>query len=114
RSRGLGMQAANDNLCRDDAIAKPSQGGAALAGVVGVAVGLMFGLGLGVGLGANFNSFGLFGGGRFACPTPPLCARARFVACSVSDAEDVAGRDELEAMLAHWRARYAEPKWGTP
>jgi len=97
---------------RPDAFPKPKRSGAALAGVVGVAVGLMFGLG--VGLGANFNAIGMFGGGRLACPTPPLSARARFLACSVSEAEDVSGHEELETMLARWRARYAEPHWGVP
>jgi len=36
--------------------------------------------------------------------------------CSLTEAEanPVPTPAELEAMLAHWRARGAEPKWGTP
>ena len=86
-----------------------------LIGVAGVAMGLVLGLGWGVGLGASLNAVG-------ALSTPHtnhagvevFSARERFVQCSTSDAENIPGPDELEAMLARRQARYAEPKWGTP
>ena len=75
----------------------------------------MFGLGLGVGLGANLNAVGALSAPHTNhAGVGVLSARERFVACSMSDADDVPGPEELEAMLAHRQARYAEPKWGTP
>ena len=107
------MQATHHNLYRDDA--QPKRGKtAAFAVGLGVGVGLAFGLGLGVGLGANLNALGALSVGRTTCITPPLSARARFLACSMTEADDIPGPEELEAMLARWRGRYAEPKWGTP
>ena len=86
-----------------------------LIGMVGVAMGLVLGLGWGVGLGASLNAVG-------ALSTPHtnhagvgvFSARERFVQCSTSDAENIPGPEELEAMLAWRQGRYAEPKWGTP
>ena len=100
-------------MYRDDAQLK--QGRTILVGVVSVAMGAVFGLGLGVGLGANLNAVGALGATHTNhAGVGVLSARERFVACSMSDADDVPGPEELEAMLAHRQARYAEPKWGTP
>jgi hypothetical protein len=86
-----------------------------LIGVVGVAMGLVLGLGLGVGLGANLNAIGALGATHTNhAGVGVLSARERFLQCSTSDADDIPGPEELEAMLARWQARYAEPKWGTP
>ena len=100
---------------RPDALPKPKRGGrarAVLAVVVLVGVGaLAFGLGLGAG--AHLNAIGALGSvRRMACATPPLSARERFLACSVSEA--IPDAEELEAMLAQRQGRAAEPKWGTP
>ena len=79
---------------------------------MGVAVGLVFGLGLGVGLGANLNAVG-----ALAAPhsnhagVGVLSARERFLNCSTSDADDVPGPEELEAMLARWRSHELLPKY---
>jgi len=108
------MQATHDNLYRDDALAQTQRGKTALIGGLGVAIGLVLGLGLGVGAGANLNALGVVGATRTACITPPLSARARFLACSMTEADDIPGPEELEAMLARQRARGAELKWGTP
>ena len=82
-----------------------------LIGVVGVAMGLV----LGLGLGANLNAIGALGATHTNhAGVGVLSARERFVACSTSDADEIPGPEELEAMLARWQARYAEPKWGTP
>src|SRR5262245_5205463 len=98
---------------RDDA--QPKRGKtAALAVGLGFGVGLALGVGLGVGLGANLNAIGALSVGRTTCITPPPSARARFLACSMTEADDVPSPEELEAMLARQRARGAEPKWGTP
>ena len=84
-------------------------------GSLGVAVGLVFGLGLGVGLGANLNAVG-----ALAAPhsnhagVGVLSARERFLQCSTSDADEIPGPEELEAMLAQRQARYAEPHWEVP
>jgi hypothetical protein len=100
---------------RPDALPTPKRDGTALIGVVGVAMGLVLGLGLDVGLGANLNAIG-----ALAAPhtnhagVGVLSARERFLNCSTSDADDVPGPEELEAMLAGRQAGYAEPKWGTP
>src|SRR6516165_1458160 len=98
--------------------AEPKRGGggrAAFIAVVGVAMGLMLGLGLGVGLGANLNAIGALGATHTNhAGVGVLSARERFVACSTSDADEIPGPEELEAMLARWQARHAEPKWGTP
>jgi hypothetical protein len=102
---------------RPDAPPKPKRSRTTLVGVVGLAVGAVLGVGLGVGAGANFAFVGALG------PTYPLKStmgvlseRERFRLCSLTDAEadPVPTNEELEAMLAHWRARRAEPKWGTP
>jgi len=86
-----------------------------LIGVVGVAMGLVLGLGLGVGLGANLNAIGALSAPHTNhAGVGVLSARERFVACSTSDADEIPGPEELEAMLARRQGRYAEPKWGTP
>jgi hypothetical protein len=109
------MQATHDNLYWDTVLAKSNRGGATLVGVVGVAMGLVLGLGAGVGLGASLNAVGALGAPHTNhAGVGVLSARERFVACSTSDADEIPGPEELEGMLPHWRARGAEPKWGTP
>ena len=90
-----------------------------MAVIVAIGVGLAFGVGLGVGLGANFALVGALGathalnaGGAGGVMSP----RERFRLCSLTEAEaePVPTPAELEAMLARWRARAAEPKWGVP
>jgi hypothetical protein len=89
-----------------------------LIGVVGVTMGLVLGVpgvGPGVGLGANLNAIGALGATHTNhAGVGVLSARERFVQCSTSDADEIPGPEELEAMLARRQARYAEPKWGTP
>ena len=81
---------------RPDAPPKPKRSKTALiALLVGVAVGLALGLGLGIGLGANLNAVGVLNAGRLACATPPLSARARFLACVFN------GPRRREAALGH-------------
>jgi hypothetical protein len=99
---------------RDYALPKPKRGRTALAGMLGVVVGLALGIGLGVGLGANFALVGAFGAKHIAITTPALSPRERFLQCGVSEYDDAPGPEELEAIAVRWRARYAEPKWGTP
>jgi hypothetical protein len=100
---------------RPDALPKPKRGGAVLVGVVGVAMGLVLGLGAGVGLGASLNTVGALGATHTNhAGVGVLSAHERFVACSTSDADEISGPEELEAMLERWQARGAEPKWGTP
>ena len=111
---------------RPDAPPNPKRGRATLAAIVVVGVcALAFGLGLGAG--AHLNGAIESRGGRplktdLVRPRPALpardaqAARDRWVLCSLTDAEadPVPTLEELEAMLARWRARGAEPKWGTP
>ena len=105
--------------------AKSKRGKTALAVVVVGVVALAFGLGFGAG--AHLNGAIESLGGRppktdLVRPRPALpardaqAARDRWVLCSLTDAEadPVPTLEELEAMLARWRARAAEPKWGTP
>ena len=102
---------------RPDAPPRPKRGRATLVGVVSLGVGLALGVGLGIGLGANFAFVGALGPTYPLKPTGQvLSQRERFRLCSLTEAEadPVPTPAELEAMLAHWRARRAEPKWGTP
>jgi hypothetical protein len=102
---------------RPDAFPQPKRSGVAWAGVVGVGVGLVFGVGLGVGLGANFALVGALGATHPLKSTGAvMSARERFRLCSLTEAEadPSPSNEELEAMPARWRARGAEPKWGTP
>jgi hypothetical protein len=99
--------------------ADPKGGGGgrtALVGVVGVGVGLCLGLGLGVGLGANFALVGALGTHalKSTVTTPALSPRERFLQCGVSEYDNAPGPEELEVIAVRWRARYAEPHWGTP
>ena len=111
---------------RPDAPPNPKRGGTALAAVVLVGV-VALAFGLGFGAGAHLNGAIESLGGRppktdLVRPRPALpardaqAARDRWVLCSLTDAEadPVPTLEELEAMLARWRARGAEPKWGTP
>ena len=41
-------------------------------------------------------------------------ARDRWRCNSVSEYDDAPTNEELEWIAVRWRARYAEPKWGTP
>ena len=77
-----------------------------------MALGVIVSFGIGFGLGTNLAALGVLSPKRLACATPPLSARERFLQCTVS--EDVPTHEELEAILARRRGRYAEPKWGTP
>jgi len=86
---------------------------------LGVAVGLVFGLGLGIGLGANLNAVGALGARALADLSKPVMSkREQFRLCSLSlteaEANPVPTDKELEWIAVRWRARYAEPKWGTP
>jgi hypothetical protein len=83
--------------------------------MVSVAMGAVFGLGLGVGLGANLNAIGALGATHTNhAGVGVLSARERFLQCSTSDADEIPGPEELEAMLAQRQARYAEPHWEVP
>ena len=84
---------------------------------MGVAVGLVFGLG--VGLGANLNAVGALGARALADLSKPVMSkREQFRLCSLSlteaEANPVPTSEELEWIAVRWRARCAEPKWGTP
>jgi hypothetical protein len=101
---------------RPDVFPKPKGGKTTLAVIVAIGVGLTFGVGLGVGLGANFAFVGALGATKLKSTGAVLSQRERFRLCSLTDAEadPVPTPAELEAMLARWRARAAEPKWGVP
>jgi hypothetical protein len=104
--------------------AKSKRGKTALAVVVVGVVALAFGLGFGAGAHLNAAIERWAPGSRAALPRerPALpardaqAARDRWRDCSMTDAEadPVPTPEELVAMLARWRARGAEPKWGTP
>ena len=76
-------------------------------------LGVLVSFGLGFGLGANLNAIGAIIPARFACPTPTLSAKARFLARSVSE-EAIPSPEELEGMLAQRQGRAATPAWGVP
>ena len=98
---------------RPDALPKPKRGKTTLAVVVLVGVGALA-LGLGFGAGASLNAIGALGSvRRMVCATPPLSARERFLACTVSEAP-VPTPQELEWMLGQRQGRAATPGWGVP
>jgi hypothetical protein len=80
---------------------------------------LVLGLGLGVGLGADFALVGAFGTKQVlaaiaSSSSEGVSARDRFRCNSMTEWDDVPTNEELEWIAVRWRARYAEPKWGTP
>jgi len=102
-----------------DALAEYKRSIAALIGMVGVVVGLAFGFGLGVGAGYHLNALERLGGKALAdLGKPVMSKREQFRLCSLSlteaEANPVPSNEELEQIAVRWRARYAEPKWGTP
>jgi hypothetical protein len=108
---------------RPDALPNPKRGGrgrAVLAAVVVVGVGaLAFGLGLGLGAGFHLNALERLGARALAdLGKPVMTERERFRLCSLSlteaEANPIPTNEELEWIAVRWRARYAEPKWGTP
>jgi hypothetical protein len=101
---------------RPDAVPNPKRGKTTLIGVVGVVVGLILGVGLGVGLGADFALVGAFGTKQVLAAIASsggVSPQDRWRCNSVSY-DDVPTNEELEWIAVRWRARYAEPKWGTP
>jgi hypothetical protein len=91
---------------------KPKRGKAVLAAVVLVSVGaLAFGLGL--------NALERLGPRALAdLGRPVMSKREQFRLCSLSlteaEANPIPTNEELEWIAVRWRARYAEPHWGTP
>ena len=83
-------------------------------------VGLALGLGLGVGAGATLRDLRDGAAKEYPRLRAPLSAmsaqeaRDRFRCNSVSEYYAVPTNEELEWIAVRWRARYAEPKWGTP
>jgi hypothetical protein len=85
--------------------------------MVGVVVGAVLGLGLGVGLGGDFALVGAFGTKQVlaAIASPPrISPQDRWRCNSMTEWDDVPTNEELDEIAVRWRARYAEPKWGTP
>jgi hypothetical protein len=78
---------------------------------------LVLGVGLGIGLGANFALVGAFGTKQVLAAiasSREVSPQDRWRCNSVSDYDDVPTSEELEWIAVRWRARYAEPHWGTP
>ena len=102
---------------RPDAPPNPKRSRTTLAVVVGVVASLALGLGLGVGLGGDFALVGAFGTKQVlaAIASPPrISPQDRWLCNSMTEWDDVPTSEELEWIAVRWRARYAEPKWGTP
>jgi hypothetical protein len=102
---------------RPDAPPNPKRGKTAWIAMVALGVGLALGLGFGVGLGGDFALVGAFGTKRVLAAiasSREVSPQDRWRCNSVSEYDDVPTNEELEWIAVRWRARYAEPKWGTP
>ena len=100
---------------RPDAPPNPKRSKTTLAVIVALGVGLVLGFGAGVGLGKHWaqRSAGPRPRAEIAVPSAQE-ARDRWRCNSVSEYDDAPTNEELEWIAVRWRARYAEPKWGTP
>ena len=94
---------------RPDAPPNPKRSKTTLAVIVALGVGLV------LGFGADWAQ-----GSAGPRPRAEIAgrsvqeARDRWRCNSVSEYGDVPTNEELEWIAVRWRARYADPKWGTP
>jgi hypothetical protein len=125
KSEGLGVtkhnhcEGANTMImergARPDALPYPKRSRTTLAVIVALGVGLALGFGAGVGLSKHWAQGSAGPRPRAALAVPDVGeARDRWRCNSVSEYDDVPTSEELEWIAVRWRARYAEPKWGTP